>query len=128
MCAGKTRGIAYFPVDKLEAIWLLSGAKTDRGVGVGSTRSEVKRAYGKALRSFSDHDNKNSLYVIGPKQANYTPDIVFVVGPTPQSKVDLIGLVVEGPYVSAPPYEDEGNGEYWTGSSEQSTLPLQVFC
>jgi hypothetical protein len=63
---GPMHGIAGFfgagpPVDGLEWIWFTSSALTPRGVGIGSTRATVTRAYGRRLH----HDLGNGLYVAG---------------------------------------------------------------
>jgi hypothetical protein len=73
ICAGKMQGVAGFfgpgednplvgDVNSLEWMWFRAGAKTDRGVGVGSSRADVVRAYVKRLHRPAV---PGDLYVVG---------------------------------------------------------------
>jgi hypothetical protein len=79
ICAGKMEGVAGFfgpfyenplsgDVNGLEWIWFRAGANTDHGVGVGSTRADVVRAYGTQLHrdSVPTATDPPNLYIVGP--------------------------------------------------------------
>ena len=67
ICAGRMRGQAHFfglgPNKRLTSVEFASGATTDRGVGVGSTPAELRRAYGTMLR----RDSGYGWIVDGPR-------------------------------------------------------------
>jgi hypothetical protein len=49
VCGGNQRGLLVFLADGLEEMRFYSGTLTDRGVGSGSTRAELRDAYGGRL-------------------------------------------------------------------------------
>ena len=81
ICAGAMQGVAgFFGPDSnlsdpssngLEWIWFRAGAKTRRGVGTGSTRAEVVRAYGPQL-----HRDRLGLYLVGQPVEMYPKTFV----------------------------------------------------
>lgn len=98
ICAGKMQGTAGFfgpaydnplvgDVNGLEWIWFRAGANTDRGVGVGSTRTEVVRAYGTQLQQdvVPGSTHRPDLYIVGHPLQVYPgtfirPVLYFVFG------------------------------------------------
>jgi hypothetical protein len=58
VCAGRMQGQAdFFGADNsawLLKVWFWAGAKTDKGVGIGSTRAQVERAYGTRIAKAED--------------------------------------------------------------------------
>ncbi len=55
VCAGEQQGVLIFVYDNLQEMRFYSGAVTDRGVGIGSTRSELRKAYGSRLERGGDY-------------------------------------------------------------------------
>jgi hypothetical protein len=56
LCKGPLRGVAYFssagarPIDLgLNSVWFFGGVTTDRGIGIGGTVTQLRRAYGRRL-------------------------------------------------------------------------------
>jgi hypothetical protein len=85
ICVGHMQGVATFfgldrnlstpGVDSLEAVVFSAGAMTSRGVGIGSTRAEVVRAYGSQL-----HTDTHGLYLVGnPTHPAERPAIYFEI-------------------------------------------------
>ena len=78
ICSGGMRGIATFyrqygPL-KLYGVWFWSGAKTDRGVGIGSTLDQLRGAYGQHLNPDS---HLPGFEVLGRPQNGRRPAIAF---------------------------------------------------
>jgi hypothetical protein len=75
ICSGGMAGVATFfgpdqtlsdpTANGLESIWFSAGAKTRRGVGIGSTRAQVGSAYGADLHH--DSTKGSNLYIIGQR-------------------------------------------------------------
>ena len=49
--AGALRGYALFRSNRFAAVFFRAGARTGKGIRIGSTRAELQAAYGSALRS-----------------------------------------------------------------------------
>jgi hypothetical protein len=69
LCSGAMQGVAQFYgtfYTPLLALWFVKGAKTPKGVGIGSTRRQVIAAYGNELHrdDWSQGDPTN-LYLVG---------------------------------------------------------------
>ena len=50
ICAGSMRGAAHFLDDSLIELRFFEGATTDKGVGIGTSMRQLRRAYGQRLR------------------------------------------------------------------------------
>jgi hypothetical protein len=92
ICVGDIHGTGSFFGDRPEDLYVtafvfFAGEKTDRGVGVGSTRAQVQRAYGSDLQIASGFEDEGvyGLYVVGAKQLGgaFSPSIFFLLR-TPQ--------------------------------------------
>ncbi|MBA2383710.1 MAG: hypothetical protein H0V68_03495 [Actinobacteria bacterium] len=64
VCAGEQRGLLLFVGGRLEEMRFDSGTLTDRGVGNGSTRAQLRAAYGDRLRRLPE-PYANSLRLTG---------------------------------------------------------------
>jgi hypothetical protein len=126
ICAGKMQGLAEFfgpwyenPLvgnkNGLEWISFRAGAETDRGVGVGSTRAAVVRAYGKRLHqdTVQRATDTPSLYIIGPPTQMYpgvfvkpvlyfsfytNPTVVSSLSYGARQQINRGGVGLEGPF------------------------------
>lgn len=51
---GEVQGTALFEKNRFAAVFFTAGARTDKGIRIGSTLAAVRRAYGRKLKLFKD--------------------------------------------------------------------------
>ena len=75
VCAGEQRALLLFAAGRLVEMRFDAGTQTDEGVGNGSTRAEVRDAYGDRLRPLpSPYDKSLRLTGEGPNSIDFDFD------------------------------------------------------
>lgn len=83
-------GYAIFQDGSFDAVFLRRGARTGKGVRIGSTRAEVRAAYGRRLRSRPDKYTPGAVNLFVTR-AN-TPHWQLRIDLSPAGRVTQIGF------------------------------------
>jgi hypothetical protein len=89
VCAGRMRGEAFFRGPDsgpftLRSVVLLRGARTDKGVGIGSTLQALQTAYGAQLIPDPNIDPGYGYFVVDTAAGQRQPTIAFAFDITKQ--------------------------------------------
>ena len=92
IAVGRVRGYALFQEGRLGAVFFTAGIRSDRGIGVGSTRAAISHAYGTSLIWWPDPNSPGYHVYTRPRYLGDKRAIRFDINPGKSGLVSQIGL------------------------------------